>query len=213
MLGFFKNSNQPAPRSLTEPSELQVGDIIKLRERRSLPEELRGKELEVTQIGAYQYSSSVEKSCTLRSADNEVYYLSIADNDGDPLLYFSLKVPRATVLEIFNEDDFSELWGDDYVGMKVEQKPERYTTWLTDEYHQQTKEGEAYFYNRDCSDLPPSEFEDDDSDELRYHECDGAPDERFSCSVEVWGDGSTDVFLQVANPTDVIEEFWPHGDG
>ncbi|HHJ20166.1 MAG TPA: hypothetical protein ENJ84_10165 [Gammaproteobacteria bacterium] len=213
MLGFFKKSNEPAPRSLTQPSELEVGDIIQLKERRSLPDELQGKELEVTQVGTYQYASSVEKSCTLRSADNEVYYLSIDDNDGDPVLYFSVKIPRAAVLEIFDEDDFSELWGEDYVGMKVQHRPARYAAWLTDEYHQEIKEAEAYFYHRDCADQPPSDYVDDDSDELRYHECEGLPDERFSCSVEIWGDGSTDVFLQVANPMDVIADMWPHGDG
>ncbi len=212
MLSFFKKKKQPATRTLTQPAELRVGDIVVLKERRSLAPELQGQQLEVTDVGTYQYSSSVEKTCTLRSAENKTYYMSTDDNDGDPLLCFALKIPRAAVLEIFVEDSFAQLWDTDYASLKVQVKPERYASWLTDEYYQNVKEAEAYFYDRDCSDQPPSAHLDDDAEELRYHECEGVPDTRFGVTVEVWGDGDTDVFLHLSCPVDVIDEMWPHGN-
>jgi len=212
MLRFFKKPKPSTVRSLTQPGELRVGDIVVLKERRSLATELRGQQLEVTQVGAYQYTSSVEKTCTLRTAENKTYYMSIDDNDGDPLLCFSIKIPRAAVLKIFDEDSFAQLWDADYAHLTVQSKPERYASWLADEYYQNVKEAEAYFYDRDCSNRPPSAHLDDDGEELRYHECEGASDDRFGVCVEVWGDGDTDVFLQLACPVDVIDEMWPHGD-
>ncbi len=79
-----------APRTLTDPVQLQVGDIVSFKQRRSLPDQLQGQQLEVTKVGAYQYSETeITKELTLRSEDSKTYYLSVDDNDGDPLLCFS----------------------------------------------------------------------------------------------------------------------------
>jgi len=195
-----------SPRTLTDPSQLQVGDIVAFKQRRSLPNELQGQQLEVTKVGGYQYSETeITKELTLRSEDNKTYYLSVDDNDGDPLLCFSIKLPEPMLFTLFDEDEFSELWGDDFVTLAVKEKPAELAGWLSDTYTQRMKEGEAYYYNRDCGGVVP---EDDEGEELRYHECVGDVDSRY-LSVEVWGDGDTDVSLVAFCPVDVIEDMWP----
>ncbi len=195
-----------APRTLTDPGQLQVGDIIAFKQRRSLPDVLQGQQLEVTKVGGYQYSETeITKELTLRSEDNKTYYLSIDDNDGDPLLCFSIKVPESILFTLFDEDEFSELWGEEFVTLTVKEKPEELTGWLADSYTQRMKEGEAYYYNHDCGGKVP---EDDEGEELRYHECVGDVDGRY-LSVEIWGDGDTDISLVALSPVDVIEEMWP----
>jgi len=197
-----------APRALTEPSQLQVGDVVSFKHRRSLPDELQGQQLEVTKVGGYQYSATeITKELTLRSEDNKTYYLSIDDNDGDPLLCFSIKLPELMVLTLFDEAEFSELWGDDFITLTVQEKPEQLTSWLVDSYKQRMKEGEAYYYNHDCEGKVP---EDEEGEELRYHECVGDMDTRC-LAVETWSDGATDVSLVALCPFDVIEEMWPSG--
>ena len=109
MFSYFKK-NKDSLRTLSNPAELKIGDIVALKERRSLPPELQGQQLEVTHVGTYQYSSSIEKEFTLRSVDSTSYYMSVDDNDGDPILCFTNKIPRESVLEIFNEDEFARLW-------------------------------------------------------------------------------------------------------
>lgn len=194
------------PRTLTAPDQLQVGDIIAFKQRRSLPVELQGEQFEVTKVGGYQYSATeITKELTLRSADNKTYYLSVEDNDGAPLLSFSIKLPEPMVLTLFDEDEFSQLWGDDFVTLTVKEKPEELASWLADNYTQRMKEGEAYYYNHDCGGKIP---EDDEGEELRYHECVGNVDARY-LSVEVWGEGDTDVSLVALCSVDVIEEMWP----
>ncbi len=193
-------------RTLTDPSQLQSGDIVAFKQRRSLPDELQGQQLEVTKVGGYQYSETeITKELTLRSEDDKTYYLSIDDNDGDSLLCFSIKLPESKLFTLFDESEFSELWGDDFVTLTVKEKPEELASWLADNYTQRMKEGEAYYYNRDCGGVVP---EDDEGEELRYHECVGNVDTRC-LSVEIWGDGDTDVSLVVLCPIDVIDEMWP----
>ena len=211
MFSYFKKK-KGSLRTLNNPGELKIGDIVVLKERRSLPPELQGQQLEVTHVGTYQYSSSIEKEFTLRSADSTSYYMSVDDNDGDPILCFTNKIPRESVLEIFNEDEFAQLWEPEFINLKVRYKPEQYTSWLTDSYHQIIKDEEGYYYNHDCSDKPPSRRIDDDGEELRYHECEGAPDNNRSLIVEVFGNGETNVFLVVSTPLDVIDELWPNAD-
>lgn len=195
-----------APRTLTDPFQLQVGDIVSFKQRRSLPDQLQGQQLEVTKVGAYQYSETeITKELTLRSEDSKTYYLSVDDNDGDPLLCFSIKLPESRVLTLFDEEEFSQLWGDDFVTFPVKEKPEELASWLADHYTQRMKEGEAYYYNHDCGGKVP---EDEEGEELRYHECVGDIESRY-LSVEVWGDGDTDVSLVAICPVDVIEEMWP----
>ncbi|VAX09425.1 hypothetical protein MNBD_GAMMA26-124 [hydrothermal vent metagenome] len=197
-----------APRTLTDPGQLQAGDIIAFKQRRSLPDELQGQQFEVTKVAGYQYSETeITKELTLRSEDSKTYYLSIDDNDGDPLLCFSVKLPEAMLCTLFDEDEFAELWGDDFVTLTVKEQPEELASWLADSYTQRMKEGEAYYYNRDCGGAVP---EDDEGEELRYHECIGNVNERH-LSVEIWGDGDTDVSLVVLCPIDVIDEMWPSG--
>jgi len=211
MLSYFKKKKDPS-RSLDKPEELKLGDIVVLKERLLLPAELQGQQFEVSHVSTYQYASSVEKEFTLRSADSLSYYMSVDDNDGDPVLCFTKKIPRESVLEIFDEDDFAELWESDFASLKVVSKLEQYTDWLTDNYQQIIKDEEAYYYPHDCTDKSPSRRLDDDGEELRYHECEGEPDDNRSLIVEVFGSGETNVFLEVCTPLDVIAELWPHAE-
>ncbi|MEE9357667.1 hypothetical protein [Candidatus Vondammii sp. HM_W22] len=204
MFKTFFGSNKP--RTLTDPGQLQIGDIVALKQRRSLPDELQGQQLEVTKVGGYQYSETeITKELTLRSEDNKTYYLSVDDNDGDPQLCFSIKLPESMLFTLFDEDEFSGLWGEEFVTLTVKEKLAELTSWLADSYIQRIKEGEAYYYNRDCGGVVPK---DNESEELRYHECVGNVDTRC-LSVEIWGDGDTDVSLAALCPFDVIEEMWP----
>ncbi len=209
MRNFFKKK-QDSPRQLNGPKDLQLGDIVVLKERRALPPELQGQQFEVSHVNTYQYASSTEKEFTLRGADSSSYNMSVDDNDGDPVLCFTIKISRDIVLDIFDEDEFAQLWEPEFPSLTVRNSPERYAAWLTEEYHQIIKDEEAYFYNRDCAENPPSRQEDDDGEEMRYHECEGAPDDDRSLIVEVYGSGETDVSLEISTPVDVIAELWPH---
>jgi hypothetical protein len=215
MFGIFKKSNKEdnSTRTLTKVDHLQVGDIVSLKERLSLPAELQGAELEVTAVGTYQYSDGLEKEVTLRSVDNKTYYLSLDDNDGDPVLCFSIKVERKLVSQLFDLDQFANLFEPDYATLDVQSIPDKIKDWAKEgQYVQHISDAEAYFFNDDliAKGLTPSSNQDDDGEEFRYFSCESDIDDNYSLVVEVWQTGETDVSLEVSTPIDVIAEMWPH---
>lgn len=211
----FNNKKEEAVRSLTKPVELAVGDIVVLNERQSLPKPLRGQELEVTGVGTHQYSHGIEKEVTFRSIDNKTYYMSIDDNDGDPILCFSVKIERTEVEALFDLGRFSGLFEEDsYAKLKVQSIPDRLKDWVGgDKYHQTLSHGEGYYFKDDliAKGITPSSCEDDNSEEFRFHECESVENDHYTLLVEVWSSGETDVFLSVTTPLDVVAEMWPHG--
>ncbi len=215
MFGIFKkNKREKNPlRSLTKPDDLQVGDIVLLKERLSLPSELQGAELEVTAVSTHQYSDGLEKEVTLRSIDNKTYYLSMDDNDGDPVLCFSIKLERMLVNQLFDLDQFALLFEPDTVTLDVQSIPDEIKDWVKDgKYVQTISDTEAYFYHDDliAKGISPSSSQDDDGEEFHYFCCDSDVDDNYSLLVEVWGSGETDVSIEVSTPTDVIAEMWPN---
>jgi hypothetical protein len=205
---LFKKKDKAPVRRLESAQELQVGDIIKFKHRSVLPSQVQGKQFEVTGVGTYQYHRQISKELQLRGEDDQIVFLAIEEEDGKIELALSLKISRKSVLSLFDEDQFSELWQEEFPTLKVQTVLPELEGWVSDNYCQKTKMAEAYYYDYDCSQNPPSQFVDDDGDELRYHEC-TAEDDSYALSVEIWEDGSTDVALVVYTPTDMIEEFWP----
>ncbi|MBT3812552.1 MAG: hypothetical protein HOE45_11000 [Gammaproteobacteria bacterium] len=212
MFGFNKKKDTTT-RSLTKPVELKVGDIVVLNERQSLPKILRSQELEVTGIGTHQYSDGIEKEVTFRSIDNKTYYMSIDDNDGDPLLCFSIKIERADVEALFDLEQFAGLFDDSsYTQLDVQFIPDWIKDWIGGNQYQQTcSDGEGYYFKDDliAKGITPSSAEDDSSEAFRFQECESNDD--YGLLVEVWSSGETDVFLSVSTPLDVVAEMWPHG--
>ncbi len=213
--GLF-GSKEPSTREIKTANDLLPGDIVSFKERLSLPKDIQGQQFELTEIAGYYYSDGIVPELTLRNADNQTYFLSPDDNDGDPELLLSRKLSREQVAQIFDEDEFAKLFEDGvFPNLKVKTVPPELEGWLNDNYQQEEKSVEAYYYERNCIANPPSDFDDDDDDddgeELRYHECEAADDNYF-LTVEIWDDGSTDVIVGICCTEEVIEHYWPKND-
>ena len=199
-------------RQLTGPGDLRAGDLVSFKHRRVLPEEVQGRTFEVASVATYQYESGIEVQLTLVGDDRAKLYLGLDPKDSQPELCLGRDVPRRDVLKLFDEDAFASLWNEDeFAELNVEQPLDNYAGWLADGYSQVKKDAVGFYYDRDCRGETLSMRQDDDSEELRYHECEGS-DDSFGLSVEVWGDGETDVSLEIYCGADVIEAMWP-GDG
>jgi hypothetical protein len=202
-MAFFNRKKNTETRTLSKPDELQVGDLVTLKERSSLPAELQGSDLEVISIGTYQYDGGLEKEITLRSTENKTYYLLLDDNDGDPLLCFSIKIERGMVDSLFDLDQFSILFDNDYAEIKTQDITVLPRGWTKEGVYIQTeKDVEGYFYQDDliAKNITASSTQSDKCEEFRG----------YSLSIEVWSSGETDIFLEVSVPTDVILEMWPN---
>lgn len=211
MFGFFKNSSKDQQvRQLNHVRELQAGDLITFKPRTILPQELQGETVTVSKVYAYQYSEGLVAEFALSLKSGETLTCTLDENE--EFLCLSKTIARETVGQLFNLDEFALLFGEEYATITTlhSNTTTELKEWLADEYHQTIKEAPAYFYNEDRRTKGVSAYQDDASEELRYYECEGVPSE-YSLYIEVWEDGSTDVFIQKSVPLNVIEEMWPNG--
>lgn len=207
---FGDRSTAPGGRELTSVVDLQPGDLLTFKHRQALPANIQGETFEVSSVAAYEYADGLHPQLTLEGATVGRIYLSFKDGDAAELS-LSRDLPRQDVLRLFPEDAFAALWEEDFAELTVAEPLEDYAGWLGERYAQTKKSAEGYFHDSDCRGKQLSQYQDDDADELRVHECEDAGG-RFGLTVEVWGDGTTDVALDVHCPGDVIESMWP-GDG
>lgn len=199
-----------AGRQLASVADLRQGDLLTFKHRLALPPSVQGQTFEVAKVVSYEYEDGLYPQLALDGAEGGRIYLSFKASDATELC-LCRDLPRRDVLKLFGEDTFSALWDDDFVDLPVAETLDAYEGWLADGYAQTKKGAEGYFYDRDCRGEQLSQYQDDDSEELRYHECEDASG-RFGLTVEVWSDGDTDVSLDVNCSPDVIESMWP-GDG
>ncbi len=203
----FGAKSAPDGRALQGIADLALGDLITFKHRLALPPSVQGQTFEVAKVCTYQYEDGLYPQLALDGAEAGRIFLSFKQSDPTELT-LSHDVPRKDVLALFEEAAFSALWDDDFADLNVVEKLAAYDGWLGESYAQTKKWAEGYFYDRDCRGEDVSAYQDDDSEELRYHECEDSSGQ-FALSVEVWGDGDTDVSLDVSCPTDVIESMWP----
>ena len=206
----FGDKSAPSSRSLGSVVDLAVGDLLTFKHRLVLPPRVQGQTFEVAKVCTYQYEDGLYPQLTLDGAEAGRIFLSFKDGDARELS-LSHDVPGKDVLTLFDEAAFSALWDEGLVDLNVAEKLAAYEGWLAERYAQTKQWVEGYFYDRDCRGETVSTHQDDDSEELRYHECED-PSGQFGLTVEVWGDGDTDVSLDVSCPADVIESMWP-GEG
>ncbi|MDE0192189.1 MAG: hypothetical protein OXQ90_12600 [Gammaproteobacteria bacterium] len=199
-------------RRLERPADLLAGDLVSFKHRLALPKDVQGRTFEVASVATYQYESGIEVQFSLVGEEGTKFYLGLDPKESQPELCLSRDLKRKDVLKLFDEDAFAGLWDEEeFAELDVAEPLERYAGWLADGYSQVTKDAVGFYYDRDCRGETLSMRQDDDSEELRYHECEGSNDS-FGLNVEIWGDGETDVSLEVYCGSDVIESMWP-GDG
>ena len=207
--GRFGRAPAPA-RALTGAGDLRAGDLLTFKHRLSLPEAVQGETFEVSKVETYQFEDGLYPQLALDGAEAGRVYLGFKDADATALC-LSKTVPRKHVLRLFDEAAFAALWDEGFADLNVAEPLPDYAGWLADGYAQTKNAAEGYFYARDCRGETLSLHQDDDAEPLRYHECEDDSG-RFGLTVEVWGDGATDVSLDVNCPPDVIDAMWP-GEG
>ena len=207
---FGGDKASPAGRELATVADLQVGDLVTFKHRLALPPSVQGQTFEVARIGAYEYEDGLYPQLALEGTEAGRIYLGFKDGDASELC-LSRDAPRQDLLRLFDEQAFGALWDEDFAEIAVAEALADYDGWLGERYAQTRKSAEGYFHDKDCRGVQLSEYQDDDADELRVHECED-PSGRFGLTVEVWGDGGTDVSLDVHCSGDVVESMWP-GEG
>lgn len=209
LFGGGSGKDDEGARELENAGDLAAGDLLTFKHRLLLPPALQGQTFEVASVATYQFDDGMYTELTLVGEQRNKIHLGVDPRDAAARFDLSITVPRNDVVTVFDEDNFAQLWDDDGpTALTVVEAMPKYEGWLCDSYNQVVNNGVGYYFDRDCRGESLSTRQDDDSEEFHYHECEGE-DDQFTLTVEVWGDGETDVSLEVSCPGDVIETMWP----
>ncbi|WP_076539736.1 hypothetical protein [Shewanella sp. UCD-KL21] len=211
--GLFGKKEAPK-RQLDHVNKLLKGDMISLDDSFALPEQLRGQQLKVEAIHTYEYERSQQCEWLLRGHSGTAIFMSYIEED-EAYLSFSLKINRSIVEQIFDLDEFSQLF-EEPGNAELKTLPlsneldSEYARWLSDAYHQVEFAAFGYFHRQDYRGQKPPQ---DDNNQQRgdgfesYSLVDS--DESHAVDIEVYEGGDTEVMLTLYRPLTDIREFWP----
>jgi len=206
---FNKVTNKKEQRKLTQIDQLLVSDIIVLTDSFALPESLRGQQFQVTAVNSYEYQHNTQTEWVLQSNNDLLLFLTL-ETDDITELKFALKIDRNEVENLFDLDNFAQIFEEPgQAQLNRQTDSENTVMWSSDFYQQSTFAKVGYFHRKDHRSESLSAYEDEDCGEqfelyALYNE-----DENKGLDVEVWQDGDTDVFLTLFRPTTDIVDMYP----
>lgn len=218
MAGFLKSlfgnkKEADVVRHLTHPKQLAKGDLVKFK--LFTPAPLAGESFTIDEVNTYDFQSGNETEFVLRGSGKQTLFMTVDESDDEVELRISVKMPRTVVEQLFNLDQFSEIFdAEEPVRLKRTGDPSSFdqqwswlTNWTADFYTQNAKSVRGYFHKGDYRQqtLPNSA---DDADELDYYSL-ISDDEKRYIEIEVY-DGDTDVMVTRLLEENDIEEMWPN---
>ncbi len=205
---WSRTRKEPGVRQLEHPRELAVGDIIQIADSYALPPMLQNKSLRVVSVSTYQFEHEYSTSFSLESQSDDQLDMIIEEEDGRENIAFTLKINRSTVEQLFDVDQFAELFDADAPGV-IERvsEPEDLSGWTAPLYRQGSAAERGFFYSRDYRDSKPPD-EEGEGEPFDYYAA-TSDESDHAIEIEVWDGGETDVFLTVYRPVSDIKELWP----
>ena len=204
---WSRTKTDPEARVLDHPRALQVGDFLQMSDSYGLPEYLRDEVFEVTAITTWQFEHEFETTFSLRSKNNDSIDLTIDGDAGRESASFSKEIPRTTVEELFDTDEFSSIFDEESPATLNTMAKLDIGGWLSDQYHQTSCGERGFFYQKDCRDAGPSEFE-GEGEPFDYYAL-TSTDESQSVEIAVYAGGETEVSLVLHRSISDIRELWP----
>ena len=204
--GLWKRK-KAGPRVLEHARDLMKGDLVQLANHYGLPEQLRDRMFKVIGICTYQFEHGNDTCFSLETTDNRQINLTIESDAGREMAAFSCAVDRRTVEELFDPDEFAQIFdSDDSVSLTLKNDAGM-DGWVAPSYHQETKGEKGYFYDKDYRDsAPPIEEGAGESFEYYFLLSD---DETRGVEIEVFSGGETEVSLVFYCDIEMIKDLWP----
>lgn len=214
-MGFFKSlfaKKQPlAARTLTTPSELQLNDIFTFSDSFALPQAMRKQQLQVISVETLEFKHEHYAQLAGQGSAAQLVYVSFPENQ-KKRIKFSLLLTRNEVQELFDLDDFSEIFeAPGNTRLKPLTNDHNYGDMLAGQYVQQDFMTTGYKHQEDYrGKVPPQYNEEKHGREFEYYSLSGGNEERF-IDIFIFENGETDVYLSFLRPANEITELWIKG--
>lgn len=201
----FSKKEETELRDLSHPRDLQTGDIIKFQ---YLPQsDLSNKQFEISNINTYDFEDRNLTEFTLKGDNKDGIYLIVDETGDEPFLSLSKKIQRPVVEQLFDLDEFSELFdNEDHSVLNRLNVPDNLENWTTKQYRQEIFAEGGYFHKGDFRNKSVPEDENAGDDFEYYLAIDDT--RKYTIEAEVYDDGETDVIVTIRLPLTSIEEMW-----
>jgi len=203
---FFNKDEKKEKRVLEHPRDLDVGDIIKFH---FTPQsDISNQQFQVTAVNTYDFEDRKQTELTLKGDSSTPTYMIVDENSDEPYLSFGRKINRNVVEQIFDLENFAEIFdSDETTTLKRLSEPAELENWTTGEYIQEIFAEGGYYHKGDYRNkaVPESETEGDD---FEYYMLIGNK-RQFCIEAEVYEGGETDIIVSVRRPLTDIEEMYP----
>lgn len=204
---FGSKEEQVQRAVLVHPSQLQVGDIVKFSFMDQ--SELSNQRVEVIEVNTYDFEDEHSTSFTLKSVSGDVFWLSATNDDGEEYLTVSRKLTRGQVKELFNPEQFSEVFEEGLaVSLDRQAIPEGFEHWTADHYNKVEDCSKGYYRKGDFRDGSMPKYADESNCSLDYYLLED-DSESFAIEIEVYANGETEVSTSVYLELSNIDEMWP----
>ncbi|MFP6806086.1 MAG: hypothetical protein VB957_02705 [Pseudomonadales bacterium] len=212
MSSFFKGlwsrtKKAPELRVLSHPRELEPEDMIQMANHFGLPEALRDQSFKVIGISTYQFEHGNSPCFTLEGTSDKRINLTIESDAGRETAAFSLGIKRNIVEEMFDLDEFSEIFDGDGGASLTLVNDAGMSAWVGGRYFQQANGERGYYYEKDFRGSVPPEHE-DEGEPFEYYLL-VSDDESHGVEIEVFAGGETEVSLVIYVDLEMISGLWP----
>lgn len=204
---WSRTKREPESRVLSHPRDLEQGDLIQLSDSFGLPPRLRDQIFKVLGVVTYQFEHEFSSCFNLEGRNNDLIDLTVEEEGGRAIALFSLAIDRSLVEQLFDMDEFAEIFNPDVNAQVKPVETLDFGPWLGESYRQASCAESAYYYAMDCRAEGPSEYE-GDGEPFEFYSLRSA-DDQHGIEIEVYASGETDVALTLYRPLDDIKELWP----
>ena len=157
---WSRTKKDPDSRQLDHPGDLLQGDLVTITDSYALPAQLRAGSFKVVAVATYQYEHEFETEFSLEGQDDDRVSLLIEKEDGRERAAFSLSIDRDVVEQLFDPDQFSEIFDEDVqTVLQLQQESEELAVWTAPVYRQQAGAETGYYYQQDYSGSEPPDEE------------------------------------------------------
>ena len=192
---------------LTHPEDLEIGDMLQLSDSFGLPRRLRDQSFKVIGLVTYQFEHQFSTSFALEGKNQDHINLTIEKDGGREIAAFSLSVDSSQVEQLFDLEEFSQIFDGDDPAVLSPQDTLDMEGWLSDNYLQESRAERGYYYEKDFRKSGPPVHE-GEGEPFDYFFL-ASPDRSHGIEIEVFEGGETEVSLTLYRPVDDIKDLWP----
>lgn len=204
---WSRTKTESTNRTLSHPRDLSQNDLVQLSDSFGLPPRLRDQIFKVLGVVTYQFEHSYSSSFSLEGRNSDHIDLTVEEEGGRATAAFSLAIDRSIVEQLFDMDEFAEVFDPDQNAQIKPIATLDFGPWLGETYIQEACAESAYYYSKDCRPEGPSEYK-GDGEPFEYYLL-RSSDGDHGIEIEVYASGETDVSLTLYRPIEDIKELWP----